>query len=56
MRDSIPIYTISLPEYTAEEEPDYPAVGRKLDQVIETHFPDKKMAIRGISLVDHPGW
>jgi hypothetical protein len=56
MGDSIPIYTVSLPEYTAEEEPDYPAVGRKLDQVIETHFPDKKMAIRGISLVDHPGW
>ena len=50
------IYSVLLPEYTAEDEPDFPAVGRKLDQVIETHFPDRKIAIRGISLIDHPGW
>jgi hypothetical protein len=53
---SIPVYQISLPEYTVEREPDYPKIGRKLDRVIETHFPDRRMAIRGIGLVDHPGW
>jgi hypothetical protein len=55
MRD-IPIYEVSVPEYTAEREPEYTQVGLKLDRVIETHFPDRKMAIRGIGLVDHPGW
>jgi hypothetical protein len=51
----ISIHSVSIPEYTAEEKPDYSAVGRKLDPVIETHFPDRKMAIRCISLIDHPG-
>jgi hypothetical protein len=56
MRSSIPVYTISLPEYTIEQEPDYLAVGSKIDHLIETHFLGKKIAIRGISLADHPGW
>jgi hypothetical protein len=56
MRRPIPIYAIALPEYTAEREPDYRVVGTQLDQVIETHFSGKPMAIRGISLVDHPDW
>jgi hypothetical protein len=55
MRKPIPIYALALPEYTAEQEPDYRAVGTQLDQVIETHFSEKPMAIRGISLADHPG-
>lgn len=56
MSNPISIYSVSIPEYTAEEKPDYSAVGRKLDQVIETHFPDRRTAIRGVSLIDHPGW
>lgn len=56
MAGRIPVYEISLPEYTAEREPDYTRVGLKLDRVVETHLPDRKMAIRGIGLIDHPGW
>jgi hypothetical protein len=54
LRNRIPVYTISLPEYTVEQEPDYRAVGSKLDRAIQTHFPGKWMAIRGIGLIDHP--
>jgi hypothetical protein len=53
MRNTIPVYTISLPEYTVEYEPDYQFVGSQLDTVVETHFPGKWMAIRGIGLIDH---
>lgn len=56
MTSPIPVHAIALPDYTAEREPDYRAVGTQLDQVIETHFSEKPMAIRGISLADHPGW
>jgi hypothetical protein len=55
MSEAAPVYTISLPEYTVDHEPDYGVVGGKLDKVIETHFHGKRIAIRGISLVDHPG-
>ena len=56
MNDAIPVYTIALPEYTIEQEPDWLPIGRKLDQLIESHLPGKRLAIRGIGLVDHPGW
>src|SRR5262249_6879761 len=56
MSTPIPIYTVSIPEHTSDKKPNYPAIGRKLDQVIETHFPDRKMAIRCIGLIDHPGY
>jgi hypothetical protein len=55
MSDSIPVYTISLPEYKIEPQTDWLAVGRKLDKLIEAHFPGRRLAIRGIGLVDHPG-
>jgi hypothetical protein len=51
---SIPVYTISIPEYTVDPKPDYAAVGRKLDRAIESHFQGK-IVIRGIGLIDHPG-
>lgn len=48
------IISVAIPEYTIEHQPDYLSVGRKLDKVIEINFRGKKLAIRGISLVDHP--
>lgn len=50
----IPVYTIDLPEYRAEPDTDWLAVGRKLDRLIETHFADQRLAVRAIGLVDHP--
>jgi hypothetical protein len=56
MSRSISLYSVSIPEYTADAEPDYAAVGRALDPVIESHFADRKLVIRAVSLIDHPGW
>lgn len=56
MDSSIPVYEIPLPEYTLEQETDWLAVGGKLDRVIETRFRGRRIAIRGIGLIDHPGW
>jgi len=55
MNFSIPVYSISLPEYRVEPETDWLAVGRKLDNLIMTRFQGKRLAIRGIGLVDHSG-
>lgn len=54
MNSSIPVYTISLPEYKIEPQTDWLAVGRKLDSLITTHFEGKWLAIRAIGLIDHP--
>lgn len=56
MSHSIPVYTISLPEYKLEPQTDWLAIGRKLDNLLMTHFQGRRLAIRSIGLVDHPGW
>jgi hypothetical protein len=56
MSHFVPVYEISLPEYTVEDEPDFLAIGARLDPLIEAYFPDRWIAIRGIGLIDHPGW
>jgi hypothetical protein len=55
MNRAIPVYTISLPEYRIEPQTDWLAVGRKLDGLIQTSFPEKRIAIRCVGLIDHPG-
>lgn len=55
MRGAIPVYAISLPEYTVAQQPDCQAIGSKLDRVVETNFPGRRIALRSISLIDHPG-
>ena len=54
MDPSIPVHTISLPEYRVEHKPNYQVVGRKLDAIVQKHFAAKNIAIRAISLADHP--
>ena len=54
MNTPIPVYAFPLPEYTIEVQPDYAAIGPKLDQFIGNHFAGRRMALRGIYLGDHP--
>jgi hypothetical protein len=49
-----PVTTISLPEYNVEQEPDWLPIGRKLDTIIESQFAGRRIAVRGIGMVDHP--
>ena len=42
-------------EYTVDREPDYHAIGVKVDRAIEANFPDGSYVVRAISSDDHPG-
>jgi hypothetical protein len=55
MHSTCPVYTIHLPEYRIAPDTDWLACGRKLDRLIETHFPGRRLALRAIGLADHPG-
>jgi len=49
------IIEVPLSEYTIKKKPDYFAIGRKVDKVIEKSFPDGKYILRAIGLTDHKG-
>jgi len=48
------IIDLSLPEYTIDQQPDYESIGAKIDKVLEENFIGKDVAIRALSLTDHP--
>ena len=50
----VKIVTVSVPEYTVNKKPDYMAIGKKVDRVIESSFPDGKYIYRAIGKDDHP--
>jgi len=46
---------IPLPEYGITTPPDFTAIGAKIDKALEDNFRGKEVAIRAISLAEHPG-
>jgi hypothetical protein len=52
---TIKIVSVSIPEYTIKEKPDYLKIGKKVDTVIEKNFNDRKYVYRAIGIDDHPG-
>jgi len=48
------IISISSPEYKIDKQPDYQAVGAKIDKALEENFGGQDVAIRALSLIDHP--
>ncbi len=55
MKREIPVYTIHLPEYSVDAEPNHQAVGKIVDDEIKKHFMGQKIAIRGLGSQEHPG-
>lgn len=51
----IPVYKIRAPEYQIETQPDFKAIGEKIDRTIKNHFLGQKLIIRCLSSQDHPG-
>lgn len=47
------IVTISLPEYTIDTQPDYVAIGSKIDKALEENFEGVFLE-RVLSITDHP--
>lgn len=50
----IPVYTINLPEYQVNKEPNHDKIGRKVDDFIKKHFMGKHVAIRCLGSREHP--
>ncbi len=47
------IVEVSIPEYSLDAQPDYAAVGSKIDKVVEESFEGKSL-VRALSIADHP--
>jgi hypothetical protein len=50
-----PVFSASVPEYRVDHKPNYERIGKIIDQVISANFNSKNVAIRCLSLQDHPG-
>ena len=48
------IISISLAEYSIDTKPDYQSIDAKIDKALEKYFNGKDVAIRALSLIDHP--
>lgn len=48
------VYSVSLPQYTLDKEPDHKAIGKLVDEVIKEKFEGQTIVVRGISSVAHP--
>lgn len=54
MEEQPKIINVLIPEYTINTQPDYNAIGDKIDKALEDNFYGKDVAIRAISSTDHP--
>lgn len=55
MRESsVKIINLPLPEYTIDRQPNYQSIGSKIDKILEENFNGMDVAIRALSLIDHP--
>lgn len=48
-----PVFSVSLPEYTLDKQPNYNVVGGRIDEVIKEQFKNYRIALRYLSLQDH---
>ena len=53
-QNNIPIFTLNIPEYQVDEEPDDKAIGKLLDDEIKKHFLGQSILVRGIASSEHP--
>jgi hypothetical protein len=49
-----PVYSLDVPEYTTDQAVDYVTIGQKIDKVIVENFAGRPVALRYLSLHDHP--
>lgn len=51
----IPVFTVHVPDYRVDIEPDHKAVGKLVDAEIRRHFMERTVVARGIGSQEHPG-
>lgn len=47
--------TVALPDYSIDSEPDHKKIGRKVDDVLRSHFMGQTIVARGLSSAEHRG-
>jgi hypothetical protein len=52
---SVRVFPVLLHGYTLDGAPDFLTLGQTLDALLIHTFPNRTLAVRGISAVDHPG-
>jgi hypothetical protein len=55
MKNSMKVFTVKIPEYNLAQSLNFTVIGAKLDNIIKENLPGKWLAVRGVSLQDHPG-
>lgn len=53
MKQESKIITVSIPEYTVDAQPDYDAIGSRIDKVLRENFEGTYL-LRVLSMIDHP--
>ena len=48
------VFVVNVSEYTVDAEPDFAAVGKKVDDVLRQHFMGQTVVVRGVSSNAHP--
>jgi hypothetical protein len=51
----VPVFTVRLPEYQVDPEPDHGAIGKVVDDEIRRHFLGRTVVARALLVKDHPG-
>ncbi len=54
MLENIPVFTIHLPEYKVDAEPDHEKIGKVVDDEIKKHFMGQTILIRALGSMEHP--
>lgn len=54
MLSDIPVFTVNLPGYSVDKEPDYKRIGKIVDDEIRCHFLGQTIAVRGLGSQEHP--
>lgn len=47
------VFSVSIPQYAVDKEPDHKAVGKLVDEVIKNNFEGQTIIIRGLSSTAH---
>lgn len=55
MSSGVPVFTVHLPEYKVDKEPDHKTIGKVIDDCLKEHFLGQTVVVRGLSSGEHPG-
>lgn len=50
-----PVYSIILPEYSIDSEPDHKVIGKPVDDLLKEHFMGQTILIRALGSMEHEG-